>query len=238
MKLSLNDLTGLFKLASLGKVTGGLIHNINGPLQNIGLDVEMSQYMLRKEGDSNGSSNIMVRLKRIEEELERLNQMIKTASNKVMLAEDSLHNFNEYINQELSFLHTNLYYKHNVESCIELLEQSPLMSQLPEKSILAFGWLLQKTVEELEKNKLKSFCIKTEDQDGGFKVLVGEEISDTTETIKTILDKVDFDSPDLSSDDGEADIMVILDIFHSESVIIETVSTPPYSFAVTFPLTR
>ena len=133
MKLSLNDLTQLFNLASLGKVTGGLIHNINGPLQNIGLDVEMSQYMLRKEGESNGSSNIMVRLKRIEEELERLNSIIKTASSKITLSEDNLHNFNEYLDQELFFLHTNLYYKHNVESSLELTEQSPLMNHLPEK---------------------------------------------------------------------------------------------------------
>ena len=71
MEFSMNDLIRLFKMASLGKAVGGLIHNINGPLQNIGLDLEMSQYMLRKEADDNGGteSSIMVRLKRIEDEL-------------------------------------------------------------------------------------------------------------------------------------------------------------------------
>jgi C4-dicarboxylate-specific signal transduction histidine kinase len=49
MEISFKNLIELYKLASLGKVTGGLIHNINGPLQNIGLDLEMTQYMLKKE---------------------------------------------------------------------------------------------------------------------------------------------------------------------------------------------
>ena len=238
MKVSLNDLTGLFKLASLGKITGGLIHNINGPLQNIGLDVEMSQYMLRKEGDTNGNSNLMVRLKRIEEELERLNNMIKTASNKITQAEDNLHDFREYINQELSFLHTNLYFKHNVESSLELVEQSPLISHLPERSMTAFGWLLQKAVEELEENKLNSLCIKTENEAGRFKVLIGEKISGITGSIKNIQEKTDFDSGDLSADNGEADLMVILKIFNTEKVVTETAPSPPYSFSVTFPLLK
>ena len=41
IEISLNGLIRLCRFASLGKVIEGLLHNINGPLQNLGMDIEM-----------------------------------------------------------------------------------------------------------------------------------------------------------------------------------------------------
>lgn len=236
MELPMNDLIGLFKMASLGKVTGGLIHNINGPLQNIGLDLEMSRYMLRKEADDNGGteSSIMVRLKRIEEELERLNNMIKTSSNKIMQSDNGLQNFNEFLEQELSFLKTNLYYKHNVETTLQLDASPPLTNLFPENSILAFGWLIQKVIEEIETLKGNKLFIKTEKVGGLYKIHIGAEISNVPDSINDILKNTNLDSDKLTVRENESDLMLILKIFHSEGIIIETGTTSSIKLVISF----
>ena len=238
MELSVDDLIGLFKMASLGKVTGGLIHNINGPLQNIGLDLEMSQFMLRKEANQNGGkeSNIMVRLKRIEDELDRLNTMIKTSSNKIVHDDYGLQNFNEYLDQELSFLTTNLYFKHNVKTTLQLAEGPPMMNQLNKNSVLAFGWLLQSVIEEVEKLKGNSLKISTEKQNGLFKIFVGAEISDLPVSINDILKNTDLDSEKLTASDNKTNLLLILKIFHSDGIIINTGEGPGKILSITFPI--
>lgn len=237
MELSMNDLIRLFKMASFGKVTGGLIHNINGPLQNIGLDLEMSQYMIRKEADDNGgSSNIIVRLKRIEEELERLNTMIKISSNKITQSDNNLQNFNEFLEQELSFLKTNLYYKHNVDTTLQLDAPPPLMGILPENSIMAFGWLLQKVIEELETLKCKKLFIKTEKEKGLYTIYLGAEISNVPESINNILKNTDLDSDNLKAHENESDFMLILKIFHSEGIFIKTGTNSSDALVIGFPV--
>ena len=238
MELSVDDLIGLFKLASLGKVTGGLIHNINGPLQNIGLDLEMSQFMLRKEANQNGGkeSNIMIRLKRIEDELDRLNTMIKTSSNKIVHDDYGLQNFNEYLDQELSFLTTNLYFKHNVKTTLQLAENPPMMNQLFKNSVLAFGWLLQSVIEEVEKLKGHFLSIRTERQNGLLKIIIGAEISDLPDSINDIFKNTDLDSEKLTATDNKTNLLLILKIFHSDGIIINTGEGPGNTLSITFPI--
>ncbi len=238
MELSVNDLIGLFKLASLGKVTGGLIHNINGPLQNIGLDLEMSQYMLKKETGDNSwiESNIMTRLKRIEEELDRLNTMIKTSSNRVMHADNGFQNFNENLEQELSFLNSNLYYKHNVETTLKLDKHPPLVSNLPENAVLAFSWLLQIVVEEVEELKKNSLYIRTEIKNGLLKIFVNAEISGLPDSINDIYKSTDLDSDNLTAPNNQSDLMLILKIFHSEGILVKINEVPEAMISICVPI--
>ena len=92
-------------MASLGKLIAGLLNNINGPLQNLGLDIEMANYSL-KDGsklDNEKAQNISSRLKRMEEEFERIDRLIKASSLKTSQDEDynnKLMNLNDYLQQE------------------------------------------------------------------------------------------------------------------------------------------
>ena len=81
VEIPLNDLTKIYKLATLGKVIGGLIHNLNGPLQNLGLDIEMTNHLLNNKLplDNDGINNILNRLKRMGEEFEKIDQLIKAS---------------------------------------------------------------------------------------------------------------------------------------------------------------
>jgi hypothetical protein len=73
IRLSLDDLKKLYKLASIGKLVGGLIHNLNGPLQNLGLDIEMAGLFLKDKSkwDQNSIQILITRLKRMEEDMTR-----------------------------------------------------------------------------------------------------------------------------------------------------------------------
>ncbi len=237
MELSFNSLIELYKLASLGKVTGGLIHNLNGPLQNIGLDLEMTQYMLKKGAEAGGGneSNILPRLRRIEEELDRLNTIIKASSNRIMHTYNGLLNFNDYLEQELLFFNTNLYYKHNVETTLDLGDQPPLISGLPENSILAFSWLLQRIIEEIERNKKSTLHIRTVKNGGFYEITIVTGLNDLASIINDMLKK-DFSSDRLTAPDNESDIMLILKIFHSDGIIIKTGKGQSADIVICFPI--
>ncbi|MBN2418736.1 MAG: hypothetical protein JXL81_05080 [Deltaproteobacteria bacterium] len=238
MEFSVKDLVGLFRMASLGKITGGLIHNINGPLQNIGLDLEMSQYILRKEAEANGGkeSIIIARLKRIEEELDRLNTMIRISSCKATRQDNSLQNFNEFLEQELSFLNTNLYFKHNVETTFQLDPNPPLLNLLPKNSIVAFELLLQRVIEEIEVLKRNKLSIRTKFEKGLFNVCIEAAISDIPDAINKILKSLKLVQDNLKMPENNPDLMFMINIFHSEGVVIKTETGSPASVFTGFPI--
>ncbi len=238
MEISFKNLIELYKLASLGKVTGGLIHNINGPLQNIGLDLEMTQYMLKKEAEAhNGKeSTILARLRRIEEELERLNAIIKTSSSRITRDDNGFLNFNEYLEQELFFLNTNLYYKHNVETTLDLSDEPPVIKSLPHDSVLVFGWLLQRVIEEIERARGKTLHIRTLKNNGFYEVAISTGLNDLVCRVDEIIIKTDFTSERLTAHENETDIMLILKVFHSDGVIIKTRKGQTADIVISFPL--
>ena len=69
-EIPINDFIRLFQLAFLGKLIGGLVHNLNGPLQNLGLDMEMAKHFLKGKSSFDNETLIEfhTRLKRMEEE--------------------------------------------------------------------------------------------------------------------------------------------------------------------------
>lgn len=224
MELPMNSLVELFKLASLGKAIGGLIHNINGPLQNIGLDLEMAQYTLEnntEECDKN--MNLLARLRRIEDELERLNDMIKTSSNKATQVEnDSFLNMNDFIEQELSFLNTNLYFKHNVSTKLELTDNPPLTCNVAKNTLLALGWLLQIIIEDIEENKLTVLNIKTTLKDDILNFEISTEDGILSEEISSdLLGKNTSGLENFTITDNGVGLILVLMIFERCGIILD-----------------
>lgn len=160
-----DDLMNLYRLSSLGKLIGGLIHNINGPLQNIGLDLEMSEYVLKGESDTQEQKieKVRSRLKRIAEELDRLNDMIKTVSSRTAMYEEGniYMNIHDYLQQELSFLAANLYFKHNIDTDLKFTDNPPLTRDLPNDSLQALSLLIENIADEMEKNRASKLGVVT-----------------------------------------------------------------------------
>lgn len=202
IEMSLDDLISLYNLSSVGKLIGGLIHNINGPLQNIGLDVEMLEYVLKGESDTQEQKieKIRSRLKRIIEELDRLNHMIKTVSSRTAVYEEEniYMNINDYLQQELSFLSANLYFKHNIDTELRLTDNPPLTRDLPDNSVRALSLLFENIADEMEKARATKLGVVTEIENGLLKIsfsihkralsqdlinLMNQEITDSEKTV-------------------------------------------------------
>jgi len=175
IQLSNDEFIKLYKLASIGKLVGGLIHNLNGPMQNLGLDIEMAFLSLQDEStwDNKTAKGIISRLRRMEEEHERINSLIRTTSAKTgdyYDKDNNLLNIREFLNQELAYLHTNLYFKHNVQTEIIPSSEAHSMPHLTQDSIMALGWFLQDLVEELESQKIKDLTIKIISENSPMKI--------------------------------------------------------------------
>ena len=243
IKLSRQYLTRLFRLASFGKIIGGLIHNLNGPLQNLGLDIEMANHSLQDDSrvDSEMIKNIRGRLKRMEEEFERIDRLIKTYSIKASSEEDfdnRLINMNDYLKQELCFLETNLYFKHNVDKKIEVQDHPPPASHLPGESLTALNCFLQAFVEELEREKIKGLVLETLFTDQFFKILITPEGNNLSETF---LEQLNLDaSPENQplQDDMNIGILLVMMIFKEEGISVRRERSPSGSakIIITFPL--
>jgi hypothetical protein len=235
IKLSIDDLLRLYKLASIGKLVGGLIHNINGPMQNLGLDIEMAFYSLKDESkwDQNTVKTIIPRLKRMEEEHDKINSLIRATSARV---EDNYNpensavsDINEFVKQELSYLHANLYFKHNVQKEIIKADHPPLLSSLAKGSIAALGWFLQSLVEDLEKQKIGGLTVKIISDNSKLKILFSTKSGRFSEVFieqfKYALSSVESVKPE-GMDIG---IFLALSIFRYEGVTFEFKAESSYS---------
>lgn len=163
VEMSLEHLIRVYKMAALGKLMTGLIHNLNGPLQNIGIDIEMMTHLLMEEtlGDKNPEDIFAPRLRRMEGEFDAINHLIRTASMKANMEHDShgYRNLNDLLDQEFSFLKANLYFKHNVRKNFDFNDDLPGITRFAEGLPLGLIWFVQALVEELEREKISDLSI-------------------------------------------------------------------------------
>lgn len=153
---------------------GGLIHNLNGPLQNIGIDMEMMAYTIHQKGLDTGNlgQNFGTRLKRMEGEFDAINQLIRTVTAKAGQNEEesacgSLYDFLEH---EFHFLKANLYFKHNIRKELRLRSDLPSVNRLPEGVPQAVSWFIQGLAEELEREKIRSLILEGDVEDSNIRL--------------------------------------------------------------------
>jgi|WetSurMetagenome_2_1015567.scaffolds.fasta_scaffold06886_6 hypothetical protein len=225
IQLSNDEIIKLYKLASVGKLVGGLVHNLNGPLQNLGLDIEIAIYSLKNESNlkNDTAESIITRFKRMEEEHEKLNLLIKTASAKTgeYTENDFCLNIYEYIRQEILFLHTNLYFKHNVETEIMTGDEPIPIQNLSHDSLTALGWFMQTLVEELESQKLKGLTIKLLNRGSSLTVLFQTRGGKLSEKFLTQLQEAKDASPSYKPENRDLGILIMMTIFQANGITME-----------------
>jgi hypothetical protein len=241
IQLSNSEVIRLYKLASIGKLFGGLVHNLNGPLQNLGLDIEIALYSLKDESRLNDDTvqGIITRLRRMEEEHEKLNSLIKTASAKTgECIEDGLClNICDYIRQEIFFLNANLYFKHNVETEI-IIEDAPASIQnFSKDSLTALGWFMQAFADELESQKLKGLKIKFVNRGSFFSVLFQTGGGTVSEKFVVEFQKAMTSPPSLIPENGDLGILITMIIFHANGITLEFANDASHTgIILNFPL--
>ncbi len=162
--MSLQDLVKLYQFASIGKVIDGLLHNLNGPLQNLGMYIELMNHsrFASERTIPESSHQLDNRLERMEEEVDHINDLIKTTFMRANPHGDrhDCMDLGEFLRRELSFLDSNLYFKHHVRTEIDFEEELPIVTRLPEGVLQGLSWLMQSLVEELERQQVKQLTIK------------------------------------------------------------------------------
>lgn len=224
VELSMDDLIRLFRLTCVGKLVGGLIHNLNGPLQNLGLDLEMAIHTLKIDSllDEGLKKDIQSRLIRMQEEYERIDQLIKISSLKADADEDYhrfLH-FNNFLNQELEFFKTNLYFKHNVHTELELQDNLPSTSNLSKDFFQAFSWFLQAVIEELESREIKVLTLKTSSDDPYLKIVIATEEGNLSENFMAPLNQAMPASNRLRVGSHNVGMVLALQIFNTMGITV------------------
>ena len=156
----------LFRIASVGKLISGLIHNLNGPLHTLGIEMDVMNFLFSKTPnlDPSFSSNFSTRLKRMEEEFGKLNNLIRQVADRAELFSSTRPNrinLNYLIREELEFLQANLYFKHSVKTTLDLDENIEPLEARVEYLPIAIRWFLQSLVEDIEKNQIRTLSIRT-----------------------------------------------------------------------------
>lgn len=164
IELSLERFCEIYRMVTLGKLIHGLLHNLNGPLQNLGMDMEMMEHTVtaEKKMPEDLRDGILNRLLRMGEEFANINRLIKSASMRIDAESDYLQcgSLKGFLEQEISFLNANLHFKHNVQKDIQLADDLPRMDLFPENVVLALSWFIQALVEEVERGKAKIFTMR------------------------------------------------------------------------------
>ena len=164
-QISLNGLTELYRFMSIGKLVNGLIHNLNGPLHSLGIEMDVMSHLFLKETESKEEliENIKARLTRMDGEFENLNLLIRMAATRLDLGDYRSHqpDINTFLQQELEFLRANLFFKHHVKTTLQLDKTLATARGLPERLAEGFAWFIHGLVEEMEREKLQTLIVMT-----------------------------------------------------------------------------
>ena len=163
INITWDTLMYLYKYAAFGRLVHGLIHNLNGPLHNLGMDIEMMHLFIagNTELDIREANKITKRLERMGVEFEHIAQMVRTTSMRLNPDKDfdSFTSLKHFLEQELDFLNANLYFKHHVQTHLKVEEKLPPIATLQEDILISLRWFLQAVVEELEERKIKNLVL-------------------------------------------------------------------------------
>jgi signal transduction histidine kinase/DNA-binding response OmpR family regulator len=157
-----------YKLASIGRLAGGIAHNLRNPLTilNLGLQV------LKRKGIE------PEQIDRLLKQVERINQIIENLSLKTkeeVEKQKKRFDLNELIKRELETLEFDPFYKHQVEKNIQLYAKPIVIEAVYSDFSNAISHILRNAVDAMLNSEKKILGVKTwEDED---KIYI--EISDT-----------------------------------------------------------
>ena len=140
------------RMATVGTVAAGIVHNLRGPLTSI---LGYGQLLQRKQPDSSD-------LEQIVSSAQQMNQMIEdvlTKSRPERSREPT--NLNALLQHELDFLQANPVFKHEVEKDIRLAEDLPSIEGVYTDLSQVFGNLLRNAVDAMHQRDTKRLTVVT-----------------------------------------------------------------------------
>ena len=156
------------RAATLGSLLKGIIHNLNGSLQILSMQMELLQRMLPPGED------------KVQEQMEKcLGQIGRFKGMLELLIQKGIHDeqespqsiqLNDILEEELSLLYHNLFFKHQVKVHRDLASSLPLLRGSYMDFSQALSNLIQNSLEAMENSRRKELILRTRVQ--GRQVLV------------------------------------------------------------------
>ncbi len=178
-----------YRASTLGIFVKGIIHNLNGSIQILSMQMELMQRMLTREGDRIPPA-IQNHVEQCLEQIDSLKAMVETMIQKgVQEDQDTprMIHFNNLLEEELALLKHNAFFKHQVR--VHKLFSYPLP---PIKGYYAdfsqgFFNLIQNALEAMENSNPKELILMTEKKDDHLKVTIKDTGCGFSEDMKANL---------------------------------------------------
>jgi len=163
-----------YRYSALGSLLTGVIHNLSGSLQILSMRMELLEGALPKEGEKITPS-VKEKVSQCLEQMEKLKAMLEVLIQKgIHEDQDTLQpiHLNDLLEEELSLLHHNLFFKHHVKVAKSFSPELPALKGHYLDFSQGLSNLIQNAIEAMEETVTKELTVATFMQDGQVQVMI------------------------------------------------------------------
>jgi len=180
-----------YRDSTLGSLVKGIIHNLNGSLQILSVQLELLQRALLKEGDKI-SPSLNVKADQCLEQLDKMRALLET------LMERGIHDdqegpqpihLNDLLEEEVALQHHNLFFKHHIQVVKSFSRPLPPLTGYYLDFAQAFANLIQNAVEAMAQTPIKELAVATLIRDDRVQVTIRDTGCGISEEIRPDLFK-------------------------------------------------
>jgi PAS domain S-box-containing protein len=153
------------RLAAVGAVTAGIVHNLKSPLQYI---LSYSELLCQEAPDLEGPAEIADTVHHMNQIIEDI--LVKTRQKKTPEALD----LNTVLNHELDFLQADLIFKYQIEKALEYDEALPPIQATYTDWSQIFGNLLRNAIEAMYGQDERRLSISTQTRGDRIQIEIGD----------------------------------------------------------------
>ncbi|MBM4341521.1 MAG: HAMP domain-containing histidine kinase [Deltaproteobacteria bacterium] len=160
----------------LGSLMGGIVHNLNGSIQIVSMQMEMIERMMAKNDVENHLS-IREKIGQCMTQIDKLKSMIEVLQTEERDEERekiSRINLNELIEGEIRLFHHHLFFKHHVKVKKNFSSRLPSLHGHEVDFKEGLSNLIENAVEAMEKSPRKELTLTTRAGNGQILVVIGD----------------------------------------------------------------
>ena len=162
------------RYSALGTLVKGIVHNLNGALQVLSMQMELLHGIVAKEAEKINPS-VPKKIEKCMEHLDGLKGMIDTLIQKGTHDEQddpqAIH-LNDLLEEKLSLLHHHPFFKHQVKVKKVFFPQLPFLQGHYINFSEGLSNLIQNAMEAMEETPKKELTLKTETKDDHIRVTI------------------------------------------------------------------
>jgi signal transduction histidine kinase len=183
-----------YRYSALGSVVKGIVHNLNGSLQVLSMQMELLDGMLAKEVYQTNPS-IHTKMAKCQGHIDQLKGMLE------ILIQKGSHDdhdspqtirLNDLLEEEISLLKNDLFFKHQVKVRKDFHSKLPDIKGYYIDFSEGLLHLIKNAIEAMEGTPKKELMVMTETRDGGVQVTIKDTGCGVSEEIRPHLFKPFF----------------------------------------------